>query len=382
MKVAYIVTRADPIGGVQVHVRELAAALRARGHESTVIISGRGPFLAQLRERGIQTVVVRHLSVPINPLRDFRALREIGAVLKELQPDLVGVHSAKAAILGRLAARSLGIPVILTAHGWTFTPGIPPLQATVYRRIERFMGRFTDKIMAVSEFDRRLGLAAGIVPESRLVTVYNGIPDVPTELRADPSRTPVRLVMVARLAPQKDHVTLLRALADLQNYRWELDLVGEGPLLEQTKNLAQRLGLSGRVHFLGQRTDVEQLLANSQVALLITNWEGFPISILEAMRAGLPVVASAVAGVGESVHDDQTGYLVPRGDVDVLRDRIARLLGDAQLRARLGANGRRVYERQFTLDAMVNSTLAVYHEVVGRSSLDSSRVSRITELQA
>ncbi len=382
MKVAYIVTRADPIGGVQVHVRELAAALRARGHEPTVIISGRGPFLAQLRERGIQTVVVRHLSVPINPLRDFRALREIGAVLKELQPDLVAVHSAKAAILGRLAARSLGIPVILTAHGWTFTPGIPPLQATVYRRIERFMGRFTDKIMAVSEFDRQLGLAAGIVPESRLVTVYNGIPDVPTELRADPSRTPVRLVMVARLAPQKDHVTLLRALADLQNCRWELDLVGEGPLLEQTKNLAQRLGLSGRVHFLGQRTDVEQLLANSQVALLITNWEGFPISILEAMRAGLPVVASAVAGTGESVRDDQTGYLAPRGNVDVLRDRIAQLLADPQLRARLGANGRRLYERHFTLDAMVKSTLAVYHEVVGASNPDTNGYSRAPELRA
>jgi glycosyltransferase involved in cell wall biosynthesis len=382
LKVAYIVTRADPIGGVQVHVRELTAALRAHGHEPTVIIGGRGPLLAQLRERGIQTVVVRHLSVPINPLRDFRALREIGAVLKELQPDVVGVHSAKAAILGRLAARSLGIPVILTAHGWTFTPGIPPLQAMVYRRIEQFMGRFTDKIMAVSEFDRRLGLAAGIVPESRLVTVYNGIPDVPTELRADPSRSPVRLVMVARLAPQKDHVTLLRALVDLQNYRWELDLVGEGPLLEQTKNLAQRLGLSGRVHFLGQRTDVEQLLANSQVALLITNWEGFPISILEAMRAGLPVVASAVAGTGESVRDDQTGYLAPRGNVDVLRDRIAQLLADPQLRARLGANGRRLYERQFTLDAMVKRTLAVYHEVVAASNPGTNDYSRAPELRA
>jgi glycosyltransferase involved in cell wall biosynthesis len=382
VNVAYIVTRADPMGGVQVHVRDLAAALRERGHHPTVIIGGNGPLLAQLRDRGIRTIVARHLAVPINPVRDLRALQEISAVLKELQPDLVAVHSAKAGILGRLAARSLRIPVILTAHGWTFTPGIPRLQAAVYQGIERMVGRFTDKIMTVSEFDRQLGLSARIVPESRLVTVYNGIPDVPAHLRADPSRTPVRLIMVARLAPQKDHITLLRALAGLQDFQWELDLVGEGPLLEQTRALAASLKLSGRVHFLGQRTDVEQLLANAQVGILISNWEGFPISILEAMRAGLPVVASAIAGVGESVRDDESGYLVPRGDVDVLRDRMARVLADPQLRARLGASGRRLYERHFTLEAMVQGALAVYREVVSASKADSGRHSRIPEFRA
>ena len=382
MNVAYIVTRADPMGGVQVHVRDLAAAMRAHGHHPTVIIGGNGPLLDQLEERGIRTIVAKHLAVPINPLRDLRALREIGGLLKELQPDLVAVHSAKAGILGRLAARSLRIPVILTAHGWTFTPGIPRLEAAVYQGIERFAGRFTDKIMTVSEFDRQLGLSARIVPESRLVTVYNGIPDVPAHLRADPSRTPVRLIMVARLAPQKDHITLLRALAGLQDFKWELDLVGEGPLLDQTKGLADSLQLGSRVHFLGQRTDVEQLLARAQVGVLTSNWEGFPISILEAMRAGLPVVASAIAGVGESVRDDETGYLVPRGDVAVLRDRMARVLGDPLLRTRLGSSGRRMYERHFTLEAMVQGALAVYHEVVGASKAESGRPSRIPELRA
>jgi glycosyltransferase involved in cell wall biosynthesis len=236
--------------------------------------------------------------------------------------------------------------------------------------------------MTVSEFDRQLGLSARIVPDHRLVTVYNGIPDVAAHLRADPSRTPVRLIMVARLAPQKDHITLLRALAGLRDFRWELDLVGEGPLLDQTRALADSLQLSSRVHFLGQRTDVEQLLAGAQVGILISNWEGFPISILEAMRAGLPVVASAIAGVGESVRDDETGYLVPRGDVAVLRDRLARVLGDPLLRARLGSGGRRMYERHFTLEAMVQGVLAVYHEVVSASKPQSGRHSRIPELRA
>jgi glycosyltransferase involved in cell wall biosynthesis len=170
--------------------------------------------------------------------------------------------------------------------------------------------------------------------------------------------------MVARLGPQKDHPTLLRALAELQELPWELDLIGDGPSTAQTAALASSLGVGGRVRFLGQRTDVEQLLARSQVGLLVTNWEGFPLSILEAMRAGLPVVASSVGGVGESVQDGETGYLVPRGDVALLRDRIGRLLASPELRGRLGANARTRYEQRFTLGRCVSRTLAVYHDVL------------------
>jgi glycosyltransferase involved in cell wall biosynthesis len=99
----------------------------------------------------------------------------------------------------------------------------------------------------------------------------------------------------------------------------------------------------------------------------VTNWEGFPLSILEAMRAGLPVVASSVGGVGESVSDGETGYLVPRGDVEVLRDRIGRLLTSAELRSRLGANARTLYEQRFTLGHCVAGTLAVYRDVLAGS---------------
>lgn len=364
MKIAYIVTRADPIGGAQVHVRDLAVSLRAQGHCPTVLTSGRGPIIEQLRAQGIPTIVLRHLSVPINPVRDLLALREIYAVLTDLRPDLLALHSSKAGILGRLAGRSLGIPGILTAHGWSFTPGIPPLQAAAYRQIERLVGLFTSKIITVSDFDRRLALEASITTEDRIVAVHNGIPDVVPSLRADPGRTPARLVMVARFGAQKDHPTLLRAMAGLLNHSWELDLIGEGPLMGEMRSLASTLGLDGRVRFLGQRTDVETLLSQAQISLLVSNWEGLPLSILEAMRAGLPVVATSTAGVGESVHEDETGYLVPRGNVETLRDRINRLLSDPGLRLRFGARGRAYYEKDFTLNGFVEKTLAVYREVL------------------
>jgi glycosyltransferase involved in cell wall biosynthesis len=170
--------------------------------------------------------------------------------------------------------------------------------------------------------------------------------------------------MVARFGAQKDHPTLFRALAALLHLPWELDLIGEGPLMGEMQTLASSLGIAERVHFLGQRMDVAEILARAQASLLVTNWEGFPLSILEAMRAGLPVVASSVGGIGESVLDGETGYLAPRGDVDGLRDRIERLLSAPSTRIRLGANGRLRYEKQFTLHHSVARTLDVYRDVV------------------
>jgi glycosyltransferase involved in cell wall biosynthesis len=128
--------------------------------------------------------------------------------------------------------------------------------------------------------------------------------------------------------------------------------------------LAVSLGIRDRVHFLGQRLDVVRILADAQVGLLVTNWEGFPLSILEAMRAALPVVASAVGGVGESVREGKTGFLVPPGQVQPLRDRLEQLLTDSDLRVRLGAQGRAVYEQHFTLDHTVSKTLAVYRDIL------------------
>jgi glycosyltransferase involved in cell wall biosynthesis len=378
LKIAFMVTRAEPVGGAQIHVRDLATAVREQGHSPTVITSGSGPFIDDLRGRGIPVVVLRHLGGPMRPLRDLRALQEVVGVLKALGPELVTAHGAKVGMLGRVAARALHLPLIVTVHGWACAPGTPRLQAAVSRRLERLVGPLASKVITVSEFDRRFGLAARLVAEGRVVTVHNGMPDVSPTLRADPGRTPPRLVMVARFEPQKDHSTLLHALGELRDHSWDLDLVGDGPLKEQMKALADQLGIGGRVRFLGQRNDVARLLAEAQVSLLVSHWEGLPLSILESMRAGLPVVASSVGGVGESVRDGETGYLVPPAGVDLLRDRIARLLTNPELRARLGTSGRQYYEQHFTMDQMVNNTLAVYHEVLGAGGHLSNPPSRIT----
>jgi glycosyltransferase involved in cell wall biosynthesis len=275
----------------------------------------------------------------------------------------VSVHSSKAGVLGRVASRALGLPVIHTAHGWSFTPGIPRHKAWVYGWIERLAAPLASRIITVSEFDRGLALAHRLAPADRVVTVYNGMPDIDARLVADPGRSPVRLVMVARFEAQKDHPTLFRALAGIQE-PWQLDLIGDGPLLPEAQTMARELGLLQRVQFWGQRMDVAERLAEAQTALLITNWEGFPRSILEAMRAGLPVVASEVGGVAESVEDGETGFVVARGDVEGLRLRLRQLLADPALRTSMGRKGRQRYAAHFTLEHTVDKTLAVYEQTL------------------
>lgn len=364
MKIVYVITRSEPMGGAQVHVRDLALALTREGHHVTVLTGGTGQFTDELADAGVAWLSVPHLQFPIHPISDARAFLHIRAMLRRLKPDLIATHSSKAGVLGRLAGYSLRVPVTFTAHGWAFTPGVPQRTATLYRWLERSVSRFAARIITVSDFDRDLAIRKGVAPGERVVTIHNGVPDVAPQLRARPSHSPARLVMVARFEAQKDHRTLLESLAGLTDLGWELDLLGEGPLLPAIRSLSESLGLAHRVHFWGARRDVAERLAQAQVFLLISSWEGFPYSVLEAMRAAMPVIASDVGGVREAVESGETGVLIPRGDVETLRGALRRLLSDPELRDRLGREGRRRYEERFRLEHTISKTIDVYREVL------------------
>ena len=262
--------------------------------------------------------------------------------------------------LGRLAGRLLGIPVVFTAHGWTFAEGVSGTGRKVYRLAERLAAPLADRIITVSRHDRDFALAAGVGTPAQIVAVHNGMADLPASCRASPENEPVRLIMVARYEAQKDHRPLIQALASMADRPWFLELVGGGPGEPDVRSLIESHGLSDRVEVHGLRSDVAERLAESQVLVLISHWEGLPRSILEAMRAGLPVVASDVGGVREAVVEGETGYLVPRGDVGVLAERLAALLDDPALRKTMGQAGRDRYHEGFRFERMYQETLGVY----------------------
>ena len=171
---------------------------------------------------------------------------------------------------------------------------------------------------------------------------------------------PPLIVMVARFASQKDHATLLQALSGLLRMEWSLLLVGTGELKAQIHAQVVSLGLGDRVRMLPAETNVGHLLMEAQIYVLSTHFEALPISILEAMRAGLPVVATDVGGISESVREGETGLLTRHGDVDGLREALASLIAAPALRLELGSAGRRLWSAQFTASTMAARTVEVY----------------------
>lgn len=366
LKVAYLVTRGDDIGGVQIHVRDLAAAMQAAGHTATIICGPPGIFTEQLAERGLAFRCLPHLVRPVDPLRDLIAFAELRAALRELQPDVVTMHSSKTRMLGCLAARTMGSATVSTTHGWLLADGVPMRKRRFYAFCERQAARLTSAIVTVSHRDKELAMRYGIVARGGITVVHNGMPDDAPRRDHDQAAGPVRLLMIARHESAKDHETLFRALAQLRDKPWTLDLVGPGPDEDRHKAVVCELGLAERVQFLGYRKDVSELIAAADVFVLVSNREGLPLSIIEAMRAGLATVCSDVGGCRELVAEGETGYLAGRGDAATVARHLAGLIDDPDCRRRLGANARRRFDEEFTFERMFDRTVSIYREVLER----------------
>ena len=359
MKIVQLITGSVDFGGAQTHVRDLATGLRAAGHDCIVLTGPPdGLFTEQLRARGLPVRLLPALRKPIRPIADALALFQMLQALRQIKPDVVAVHTAKAGFLGRVAAAFLNIPSVFTPHGWSVIDRVTGKIHLSFRILERIGGMLGTGVITVCHDERELGRTSGLVSPEKLFCVHNGIPD------CSPHATPVAddltVVMVARFHKQKDHATLLRALARLQQHPWRLRLVGSGPLVEDVRNLARALGLADRVEFLGECDHTAEVLSRATVFVLSTCYEAFPISILEAMRAGLPIVASRVGGIPEAVSDGASGFLVEPFREDLLADALERLFLDPGLREEAGQQGRQIFLERFTDKRMIQQTLQIY----------------------
>ncbi len=378
MKIAQVITGSAAIGGAQIHLRDLSTGLKERGHECTILIGPpHGLYCDQLRERNLDFHIVPMLRKALHPVHDFIALLQLRAKLRNIQPDIVAAHTAKAGFLARVAAAELRIPCLFTPHGLSVIDRSTGRSNRLFTMLERVGGRIGSGMITVCHAEQVLAETSGIISEDKSFLVHNGIPDC-----GKPSceeRRELIVVMVARFQRPKDHVTLIRALARLGGYPWRLQLVGAGPLMSSVRELARSLGVADRVDFLGERADIHRVLSTAAIFVLSTHWEAFPLSILEAMRAELPIIASNVGGIREAIRHNVNGILVPPSSPELLAQQLKRLFDEPLLREHLGRTARQKFLQSFTADKMIDKTLCIYDAVVAaknmRVALESARSS-------
>jgi len=353
----FVITKAD-LGGAQANVLDLIRGFYNE-YEVHLACGETGALTKDVANLCIPVHIIPNLKRSIQGIGDLVCIGQCIELIQKIKPSIIHAHSSKAGIVARISGWICRVPTVFTAHGWGFSPGTPKRRGAIALVVEKLLAPISTQIICVAESDRQLALRLGVGNQKTLTTIYYGIPDVSMGL-AETSKQPVRLVMVARFNEQKDQETLLKAIAQLSNPSVHLDLIGSGISLEPCQDLTHSLGIEARVSFLGDRRDVPKLLTQAQVFILSTHYEGLPISILEAMRAGLPVIATHVNGVPEEVLENKTGLLVPPRDPNSLAQGIAALIQSPILRQQMGQAGRERYQQEFSLDQMIAKMRVIY----------------------
>jgi len=373
IRIVHVITRLD-LGGAQQNTLHCVAT-HDRDRFDVGLIAGAGGRLDD-RARAIadaDVALVPWLRHPVSPVHDLAAVGRLRREFRDRRVDVVHTHSSKAGILGRLAARRAGVPVVVhTVHGWSFNDTQPwPVRAT-YRALERIAARWTDRLVVVSSRNADVGLAHGIGRPDRYVTVHSGIAadvyrrprGVRASVRAALGYGPDDLVVatVGNLKPQKAPLDFVAAAARIaaEEPRARFFLVGDGPLAGEVEARGAALGLGGRVRLLGWRDDVADLLQAMDVFLLTSRFEGLPRSVLQAMAAGVPVVATAVDGTPEVIVDGESGLLVPPADPAAAARAVLRMLSEPGLADRCRAGATRALTEAFDIDRMVRDLEALY----------------------
>lgn len=343
------------VGGAETVTAELCRRSRERGHTIQLhCLAGDGPIGAMLRAEGFPI----HVHGPGGRLTVSRSLYR---ALREFRPDVVHLHNSGATTIAAPVARLARVPVIIsTRHGITHA-GETPARLLQFGLASRLCTRVVGVCQAVTDHLRGLRW----VPASRLVTVYNGAAPAPVTAPATPlPHDGFTLVWIGRLSAPKDPATLLRALAQARRERPELSLwfVGDGELRNSSERLCAELGLGDAVTFWGTRRDVGAILAAAELFVLSSRSEGLPISLLEAMAAGKPSLATDAGAMRELVDGGACGLVVPVGDVDAMARAILSVAGDPAQCERWGQAARRHYDAHFTPDRMTDRYLGLYRE--------------------
>ncbi len=377
--VMLVITKGEA-GGAQSHVLALCQTLQTRVN-FTVVIGGpvaESTLGRELSALGITVCPMPDMVESLNPLKLWPAVQQLTALIASHQPDIVHAHSAIAGVAARVAGHHADVPVVYTVHGFGFKQEVPLLRRTAASIAERMLAPWTAHMICVSKHERDLAYHLPIAPD-RVHVIANGIARLPVTEAFPPidgetgnahpaeqtqnSSAMPRVIMVARMKNPKRHDLLLQALAKVRNTLGKelpVTLAGDGPLHAEHHALAKALNLK-TITWAGDVTDVPALLSQHDVFVLLSDHEGMPITVLEAMRAGLCILASDLPGIQEQISQNQEGLLVVN-TADAVAEQLIRLVREPHMRKRLGRAAQQRFDTTFSAEPMAERVLQVYRE--------------------
>jgi glycosyltransferase involved in cell wall biosynthesis len=381
------------MGGPALHVAYLSAGLRDRGYETTLVAGDVGEGEESM------AYVAEGLSVPVTtlpglhreiaPVRDLRATFRLARMMRELRPHILHTHTAKAGAIGRVAtllARGARPPIVVhTFHGHVLRGYFGPVRTRVFRWLERQLARTADSLIAVSPEVRDDLVALGVAPASKFSVIRLGV-ELDERIADDgAARTKMRRALgirdgrfavgwVGRMTAVKRTDDVLRTFKQLRDLGVDacLCMVGDGPDRPQVEQLASELGIMRDCLFPGYQEEVGPFFAAFDVFVLPSGNEGTPVTAIEALASGCPVVATRVGGVPDVVRDGEDGFLVEPGAVEEVADRLARLARDPDLRARMGAAGRARVVPRYGVERLIDDVDRLYRELLAAKAVEVS----------
>jgi lipopolysaccharide/colanic/teichoic acid biosynthesis glycosyltransferase len=386
IKVLRVIARMN-VGGPAIHVVNLTAGLDPARFDSILVTGtenpGEGSLLDLALARGIEPVVIPEIvgQATLKP-RDWKALIALYRLMRRERPHIVHTHAAKPGVLGRVAARLAGVPVVVhTFHGHILHGYYGPLMTWLLRRMERMLARSSDRIIAVSEQVKQDLVRYGVAPPEKIAVIPLGF-DLQPFLDSGEHRGALyrelgltngaRLVgIVGRIFPIKNHRLFLEAAARVaaEERSARFIVVGDGALRPEMEAHAQRLGIADRVTFTGWRRDLPRIYPDLDVLVVSSKNEGTPVSAIEAMAAGCPVVATRVGGLPDLIAEAETGHLVPSEDAPALAAAILRVLRDGEGARRMAGVARERVSQRFRAERLVADVERLYVELLAQKGV-------------
>jgi len=384
IKVLRVIARLN-VGGPALHVAYLTAGLADRGYETTLVAGtlarGEESMAAASETRGVRIETLPALHREIGPLRDAQAIVRLARLIRKERPTILHTHTAKAGAVGRIAALLAGSarpPIVVhTFHGHVLHGYFNPLTTLAFRMLERWLARVTTALVAVSPEVRDDLVRLHVAPASKFTVIRLGI-ELDERTSADENeRAETRRQLgvgqdafivgwVGRMTAVKRTDDVMRALRGLVDRGVDayLCLVGDGPDRDQLERYAHELGVVKRCLFVGYQEDVARFYSAIDALLLPSANEGTPVSVIEALAAQRPAVATRVGGTPDVIRDGVDGFLVEVGDADALSDRLTELAADPERRARMGADGRERVLGRYAVERLVDDIDRLYRELL------------------